>query len=36
VFAAAPQHGGSKEEGSVLGLAAGGGLLGGLLSGDDE
>ncbi|MFO1271619.1 MAG: TIGR00266 family protein [Rubrivivax sp.] len=37
VFAAAPQMGGSKEEGSVLpGFAAGGGLLGGLLGGDDE
>jgi len=29
VFAAAPQHGGSREEGSVLGGLAGGGLLGG-------
>jgi uncharacterized protein (TIGR00266 family) len=36
VFAAAPQRGGSKEEGGLLGLAAGGGLLGGLLGGDDE
>ena len=36
VFAAAPQRGGSKEEGGVLGLVAGGGLLGGLLGGDDE
>jgi uncharacterized protein (TIGR00266 family) len=37
VFAAAPQRGGSREEGGVLlgGLAAGG-LLGGLLHGDDE
>ena len=36
VFAAAPQRGGSREEGGVLlgGLAAGG-LLGGLLHGDD-
>jgi uncharacterized protein (TIGR00266 family) len=36
VFAAAPQHGGSREEGSVLGGFAGGGLLGGILGGDDE
>ena len=37
VFAAAPQHGGRKEEGvGLLGVAAGGSLLGGLLSGDDE
>jgi len=40
VFAAAPQRGGSREEGSMLGgLAVGtgaGGLLGGLLSGDDD
>ncbi len=37
VFAAAPQRGGSKEESTgLLGLAAGGSLLGGLLSGDDE
>jgi uncharacterized protein (AIM24 family) len=41
VFAAAPQQGGRKEEGGLLGLAAGGGLLGGgllggLMSGDDE
>jgi uncharacterized protein (AIM24 family) len=39
VFAAAPQRGGSKEEstlGGLGGLAAGGGLLGGLLGGDDE
>jgi uncharacterized protein (TIGR00266 family) len=36
VFAAAPQRGGSREEGGVLGLAAGGGLLGGVLGGDDE
>jgi uncharacterized protein (TIGR00266 family) len=37
VFAAAPQRGGSKEEGSVLGgLGLGGGLLGGILGGDDE
>ena len=38
IFAAAPQTGGrGKEEGSVLpGFAAGGGLLGGLIGGDDE
>ncbi len=36
VFAAAPQHGGSREEGSVLGAVAGVGLLGGLLSGDND
>jgi uncharacterized protein (TIGR00266 family) len=36
VFAAAPQRGGSREEGSVLGGVAAGGLLGGLLMGDDE
>jgi uncharacterized protein (AIM24 family) len=41
VFAAAPQMGGRKEEGGMLGVAAGGGLLGGsllsgLMSGDDE
>ena len=38
VFAAAPQRGGSREEGSVLGGLAGGGLLGGILGsgGDDE
>ncbi len=41
VFAAAPQLGGRKEEGGMLGVAAagsvlGGGLLGGLLSGDDD
>jgi uncharacterized protein (TIGR00266 family) len=36
VFAAAPQRGGSREEGSVLGGLAGGGLLGGILHGDDE
>ena len=36
IFAAAPQRGGSREEGSVLTGVAGGGLLGGLLSGDDE
>lgn len=41
VFAAAPQMGGRKEEGGLMGLAAGGGLVGGsllsgLMSGDDE
>lgn len=36
VFAAAPQRGGSKEEGSVLGGFAAGGMLGGLLGGDDN
>ncbi|MCV2363406.1 TIGR00266 family protein [Paucibacter sp. DJ1R-11] len=40
IFAAAPQNGGRKEEGSLLGGFAGGaagvGILGGLLGGDDE
>jgi len=36
VFAAAPQRGGSREEGSVLGGFAGAGVLGGLLGGDDS
>jgi uncharacterized protein (TIGR00266 family) len=36
VFAAAPQRGGSKEEGSALGGFAAGGLLGGLMGGDDD
>lgn len=36
IFAAAPQRGGSKEEGSVLGGLAGGSLLGGILGGGDE
>jgi uncharacterized protein (TIGR00266 family) len=36
VFAAAPQRGGSREEGSVLGGFAAGGLLGGVLGGDDS
>lgn len=37
VFAAAPQRGGSREEGSVLGgLAIGGGLLGGVFGGRDD
>lgn len=36
VFAAAPQMGGSREEGSVLGSFAGGGLLGAVLGGDNR
>jgi len=36
VFAAAPQRGGQREEGSLLGGLAGGSLLGGLLGGDDS
>jgi uncharacterized protein (TIGR00266 family) len=36
VFAAAPQRGGSREEGSLLPGFAGGGLLGGILGGDDD
>jgi uncharacterized protein (TIGR00266 family) len=37
VFAAAPQRGGSREEGSMLGAVGGGALLGGgLFGGDDE
>jgi uncharacterized protein (TIGR00266 family) len=36
IFAAAPQRGGSREEGSLLGGFAGGSLLGGALGGDDE
>ena len=36
VFAAAPQRGGSREEGSVLGGLAGGSLLGGVLGGGDD
>jgi uncharacterized protein (TIGR00266 family) len=36
VFAAAPQRGGSREEGSILPGMAAGGLLGGILGGDDE
>lgn len=36
VFAAAPQNGGSREEGSVLGGFATGGLLGAVLGGDDD
>ncbi len=35
VFAAAPQRGGAREEGG-LGSLVGGGLLGGILGGDDE
>jgi uncharacterized protein (AIM24 family) len=34
VFAAAPQRGGSREEGSVLPAVAGGAVLGGLFGGD--
>ena len=36
IFAAAPQMGGGREEGSVLGSFAGGSLLGGILSGGDD
>jgi uncharacterized protein (TIGR00266 family) len=36
IFAAAPQRGGSREEGSVLTGVAAGGLLGGIFGGDDE
>ena len=36
VFAAAPQNGGSREQGSLLGGLAGGTVLGGLIGGDDE
>ena len=36
IFAAAPQRGGAKEEGSVLGGFAAGGVLGGMLDGDDS
>ena len=36
VFAAAPQNGGRREESALGGLVAGGGLLGGILGGDDE
>ena len=36
VFAAAPQRGGTREQGGVLGGLVGGGLLGSALSGDDE
>ena len=36
VFAAAPQAGGGRREQSALGGLVGGGVLGGMLSGDDE
>jgi uncharacterized protein (TIGR00266 family) len=36
VFAAAPQMGGHKEEGSILGGFGAGGLLGSVLGGDDD
>jgi uncharacterized protein (TIGR00266 family) len=36
IFAAAPQRGGSREEGSLLGAGAIGGVLGGIFGGDDE
>jgi uncharacterized protein (TIGR00266 family) len=36
IFAAAPQRGGSREEGSLLGGLAGGALLGGAFGGDDD
>jgi uncharacterized protein (TIGR00266 family) len=36
VFAAAPQRGGSREEGSVLPGFGAGGILGGVLGGDDD
>jgi uncharacterized protein (TIGR00266 family) len=36
VFAAAPQRGGSREEGSILPGFGAGGLLGGILGGDDD
>jgi len=36
VFAAAPQRGGSREQGSLMGGLAGGTVLGGLIGGDDE
>ena len=36
VFAAAPQAGGGRSEQSALGGLVGGGILGGILSGDDE
>jgi uncharacterized protein (TIGR00266 family) len=36
VFAAAPQRGGSRDEGSILPGVAGGGLLGGILGGGDD
>ena len=36
VFAAAPQNGGSREQGGLLGGLAGGGILGGVLGGGDR
>ncbi|MCU0967518.1 MAG: AIM24 family protein [Rubrivivax sp.] len=36
VFAAAPQMGGSREQGGLIGGAAAGGLLGGVFGGDNE
>ncbi len=36
IFAAAPQSGGSREEGSLLGGFAGAGVLGGLIGGDSD
>jgi uncharacterized protein (TIGR00266 family) len=36
IFAAAPQRGGSREEGSLLGGVVGGSLLGGMFGGDDD
>jgi uncharacterized protein (TIGR00266 family) len=36
VFAAAPQRGGSREEGGILGGLVGGGLLGSVLGGGDD
>lgn len=36
IFAAAPQRGGSREEGSILGGVAAGGLLGGILGGGSD
>ena len=36
VFAAAPQNGGSREQSTLGGLVGGGGILGGILGGDDE
>lgn len=36
IFAAAPQRGGAREEGSMLGGVAAGGLLGGILGGGDD
>ena len=36
VFAAAPQNGGAREQGSLIGGLAGGGILGGMLGGGDD